>query len=96
MVLLARKEKDLKESVESINSELYSRWASALPQSPRASYVTADVGDYNQVKKAVDDAASKMGGLDLVVHSAGISRPGAETCPNIKYYYQISLLKYCM
>lgn len=39
-----------------------------------ASFVAADVTDPKAVKQAVEDAADRMGGIDHVVFSAGVTR----------------------
>ncbi len=43
---------------------------------PRYAYVSADLGSYDEAVRAVDAAASGMGGLDIVVNSAAIMAEG--------------------
>lgn len=44
--------------------------------SPRAVAIAADATDPGQLERAVDEAASALGGLDVLVNSVGGSQPG--------------------
>jgi len=71
VTLLARNTDKLKEAVVAVQEAV--RFVNG---SVKVGFVAADVGDFDSMKAAVDSAVQEMGGLDLVVHSAGISRPG--------------------
>jgi len=47
------------------------------PQDPAIGFVSVDVGDGTSVEEAVVAAAAELGGIDVVVNSAGISSVGA-------------------
>lgn len=67
VALVARNAKKLEEATREVNAK--------HPGS--AVWVAADVGDNASIAKAVDECAAKLGGgVDILVHSAGISRPG--------------------
>lgn len=51
--------------------------AAAEKLGPSASWVTGDMADQGTARRAIDHAASRHGGLDLVVANAGILIPGA-------------------
>jgi NAD(P)-dependent dehydrogenase (short-subunit alcohol dehydrogenase family) len=49
----------------------------AKAQHPALQVGVADVADREQVDRVIDDACSKLGGLDLLVNNAGIAGPTA-------------------
>lgn len=50
-----------------------------VPPPDDLAFCTADVGDETSVQQAVQDAVTRMGGLDIVVNSAAISSVGDVT-----------------
>ncbi len=38
--------------------------------------VQADISNYHQVKKAINDIASKLGRIDILVNNAGVEKRG--------------------
>lgn len=48
----------------------------SIAQDAGAKFVAADVSDLDSVKSAVDEAVSLLGGLDVLIHAAGIAPGG--------------------
>ena len=62
----------------SLNQELGDEVAAAASaEGPgKAAFLRADVSDPEQVEAAFDEAAARLGGLDVLAHAAAIQRPG--------------------
>lgn len=54
-----------------VNEEQAESTTRSLGDSGRAIFVTADVTDAESMRSAIDDAAERLGGLDIVVSAAG-------------------------
>ena len=89
VTLLARNTDKLEEAVEAVEEAV--RFVNG---SAKVGFVAADVGDFDSLKAAVDSAVQEMGGLDLVVHSAGISRPGRFEEVSLKDFQNVMHVNY--
>lgn len=66
LVLLARREGNLKALCDRINSEVGER---------RAQFITHNVADYQSIPLIFDQIVDIMGGLDLIVYNSGVLIP---------------------
>jgi 3-dehydrosphinganine reductase len=71
--LIARRQDVLEEAIAEINAQTNSK---ASDSSRRISGASADVSDLAAVEKAVKQARDEFGPVEVLVNSAGVSRPG--------------------
>ncbi|CAN5338235.1 SDR family oxidoreductase [soil metagenome] len=64
-----------------VSLDLSEEVGSRIASESGAEFVAVDVSDKDSVDSAVDEAVSKLGGLDVLIHAAGIapSSPGEST-----------------
>ena len=63
-------------------------------QSQVIGIVSADVSDYDQVRKAVSDITENSGPVDLLVNSAGVAHPGYIEVLDLKIYRWLMEVNY--